>query len=119
MFIVTWIPSDVVIVSVDLLPDVVTLSVIVFADGVVSVNVVLPSASVVIVTVVVPAEVVNVWELLSPGAGIGMHIVDPSGALMLTAAPSEANVVVALVVALPFADGLVVEELLGGGFEPE
>lgn len=119
MVIVTWMPSEVVIVSVDVLPDVVVLSVIVFVDGVVNVNVVLLLLSVVIVTVVVPAEVVKLWLLLEPGGGTGILVVVPSGVVTLTEAPLDANVVVAPVVVLPLAGGLVVDELDGGGFDPE
>ena len=110
-------PSEVVSVCVEVLPDVVVVLVKEFVDGVVKVSVVVPSDAVLMVIVVVPTEVVNVWVLELPGAGIAMLMV-PAEVVMLTDAPVDRKLVVELVVAVLFEPGIVDELEDGGGGDP-
>src|SRR5437016_2944021 len=96
----TWMPSEVLIVCVELLPDVVTVLVMVFADGVVSFKVTVPSDAVAMVTIVTPTDVLKVQVELLPGWGMGRLMV-PDAVVTLTDAPDDANVVVELIVEVP------------------
>jgi hypothetical protein len=115
---VTPMPSEVVRVCVEVLPDVVVVLVTLFVDVVVTVSVVVPSDAVLMVIVVVPAEVVNVWVLELPGGGIAMLMV-PAEVEMLTDAPDDLKLVVEVVVGVLFEPGIVCELEGGGGTDPE